>query len=214
MSAAEVEGSDGPAAPAQRMEELARVTQAFGTFSQASGLPLAALGGWLLVGTLATDTIAGRCLLLLSPLAWIGAEAVSVRLYTAHGAVVAIARWQRWAGLFLVLVWGWLWVDEIHFARWYRPLPTGLMQGLAIAVLVAVALAAIRSERRGRYAYGAWITLFAAAQLGTRDTVRPLEGSRGWLALGWALLVAVGVLTHLRFRRLERRMAVLRGEAP
>jgi len=203
-----------PAASAERLDELTRVTKEQRTYSRTSGLPLAALGCWLLVGTLAGDTVHGRALLLGAPLVWIVAEWMSVRLYSSQGVVVVHLRWLRWMRLALLLWLCWAWVDRIPHAHWYRELVSPeLLRAGVIAEVVAVAVAALWSSRRGRYLDGAWIAILAAF-LATSDTVYSLIGRRGWFAVMWAGVMVAGIYSHLRFSRLERRIASLSTSSP
>jgi len=200
------------AVPEERLAELRRVTRHYGVYSRVTGLPVAALGAWFLAGMLAMPTTAGRLVLVAAPLAWAGAAGVSSSLYTRRGVVTSMPRGWLWLGTVLVWVMGGLWLFELTSARWLRAVvPRGALLGGALLVLLVVGLLAYRWTKDGR-STDAWVT-FIFSMIGVRDP-RPFDERWG----GWAytavaaLFVLAGIYSHLRFRRLERRMAALREE--
>lgn len=221
-----------------RLDELAKVTAEYAKYSnERSGLGCTAAGGWFIATfaiTLRSETW-GRIASLWSPLVILALVAVARRYYQRFGTVVAserapsnVVRWRKPVVTTLLLS-GVIVVDTaLYLDLWSGG--SALARGALIALLFAAPALPLLVDR---VVHGFWNGGLVLASLGIAYFVgvlthrengpcilgAPYEGRCGWmLAAPWlamafalgAVLVGVGVHQHRSYRRLERRLAVLR----
>jgi hypothetical protein len=211
--------------PAQ-LEELAAVTKEYATYSsKRSGLAGAAAGAWYI----ATFVIAlrnetwGRIAGLWGPILIIGLLAAGRRYYQRFGRVLELSASppppKRWRSVGLVLLLTAItimdatlnldaWSDDSSLARW--------------AIVSALAAAPAVPLLADRVIQGFWDWGILLCSLVSTNYLAMTHDRFGWVlaklvlglvALFGAVLVAVGIGHHLRYLRLERRLAAMRKRA-
>jgi hypothetical protein len=202
-----VETTAGPDR-ARRLDELAGVTREYSRYmSSVFGLAATALGAWMLGATLVGVRWprAGMNLAIVTPLVWLCAVSLARARYQRYG-VVAEARAFESSPLRSI---------SLGFTYFFCVLGVLVSSrfGTGTLVLGAVTFVAVPAlaVRLTRGTGDATVTVFAVALFGTfdghaRSLLRALLLSTAYL--GFAL---AGIWSHVRFRRLERRLAALKG---
>lgn len=194
-----------------RLEELAAVTREYAQFSGPSaGFASTLIGGWIL-GSQALQSSSPRLaelLFLLAPFVWAALASSARRFYQRHGEVIGISRADlqvksgpmRTTMLFIVFVAALRGIIGVVEA------PRGGYE-LAIAAYLGMAMLAVRLVRTSPWiAYAYW-------GVATMATLPPGPGY-AWARISFGFVaVAAGVVSHLRYRRLERRLAALKERA-
>lgn len=211
-----------------RLDELAALTREYGKYSAGgAGVSLAVLGVfWIAAASLALAGASGWSVVLfaLAPAAWFIAVRAARRHYRRRGVVTLSddelglgksgGAWAGFACAFLVIqaiafgVEGWRWAAAGSPGKW-------VAYAGGVVALTFAAWVAPQWNRDTRSGFGA----LAVASMGTSVVLswRPARPWPGWepgsvvVAVGGVVLVAAGIVQHLRYRRLERRLAALKA---
>jgi hypothetical protein len=188
---------------AERLDEARREADERSRSAGIMGLPLTFLGAWMLAGTVAWPTAAGHLLLLTLPVAWGAIAAVSLRLRAPTESVEGWGR-TKWLPLVASAIIAVDLLDRVGGATWFGvAVPRAAVTGIACAVLLGVAVVALRPGLDWRGPAMLMVTLVVASQ-GAQDRMR--EGFIRWFPAGLGAALAVsGVLAHLRACRLGRK---------
>ncbi len=202
-----------------RLDELAAVTKEYAHFSgPGAGLALTAIGCWLLGAqwVLSDSPRLGAFLFLFAPFLWVALASIARAYYQRHGEVIGSSRADlnvrsapfRSTMLFIVFVAVFRGISGLLDA------PGGEFESLALAAYLGMAMLAVGLVRtRPWIAYLYWAVTTLATLTG------PVGGRaeprwHAWARIAFAVTALVaGILSHLRYRRLERRLVALKGGA-
>lgn len=230
-----VDVTDGPAGAA-RLDELAAVTREYATYSRTThGLALTATGAYLLAATaLDASSLSPRVpfAYLMAPALWLVALWGSHRYYQRHGAVIEPQR--PGSGLRRVLLVAicaeaafFAWVATVAFEvapRWGGPrdlwsllLSFGVTLALVAVPLLAATVARGNDEITATFLL-VTVQLYLPALPDPPIPISPASASFRWVFVAATALMALGMVPwgvrqHLSYRRLERRLASLKGAA-
>jgi hypothetical protein len=198
-----------------RLEELAAVTAEYVRYSD-SGVGLAATGTWVLAAVWVATRSArvGELLLVFAPLASMAFISSARAYYQRHGKVIGsppegygLARSFGLAVVFVSVLAG---IDSQFIG------PRRGDETLAVAALLGTAMLASRFARTYPSLFLVLTPLIAISANDHEKIAPPEDGFwfRGWvlIALGLAFTLA-GAFAHYRYRRVERRLAAIRGKA-
>lgn len=214
-----------------RLDELAAVTKEYGKYSAGgAGVSLAVLGVfWLAAASLALAGASGWSVVVfaLAPAAWFLTVRAARRYYRRYGVVtlsddeLGLGKSGGWLAGFACAVLliqaiafglaGWRWAAAGSPGRW-------VAYALGVAALLFAARVAPRWTQDTRSGFAAFAVAFAG-----NSTILSWRSGKPWsvpdvgfvvaVGMGGVVFVAAGVVQHLRYRRLERRLAALKGGA-
>jgi len=205
-----------------RLDELAAVTREYARYSRrAFGFASVALGAWI-AAALAVGAVSipwSSILFACGSLAWVLLVPRARAYYQRHGRVIEPEPdMSGLAGEFFALF---LWVFAlylplrfwIHYRTWASASGVVGWAGLAVAaaaVLATAALARTRLTGAGDLLFPVLLMILAMdVDRSVIDSVATVAVT----ALFAALNIVKGVYDHVAFRRLERRLAALKGRA-
>jgi hypothetical protein len=215
---------------AARLDELAAVTSEYARYSsERSGLAASAVGAFGLgvLAIMVRSLTWGRIAALWSPLVTIGLVVAGRRYYQRFGSVLAAERSRPGAAglrritLLLTLLFTSLAVvsTALHWEDW-----SAGSSSAELALLGFLATAPALPLLVDRKVGGLWDgQLVSFSLLIAQITAAGSDGLRfrvtlafigSVAALAGAVLVGAGVYQHAKYRRLERRLAALKGSAP
>lgn len=208
-----------------RLDELAEVTKAYATYSRrAFGVAFVALGAWM-AAALAVRVVSfpwSAILLAFAPLAWVLVVPPARAYYQRRGRVIEAE--DEASGCLLGIafpVFLWTYALLVPSMLWSRHRAwasasggwawAGLLLGMA-AFPVAAAWARKRLEGSVDKSFLFLPAIFAIQSRGDGGTLSTI--SLGTTVLAAFFLMGKGAYDHLAFRRLEGRLAALKGGAP
>lgn len=199
---------------AARLEELAAVTREYAKYSRTrSGFAIAAAGACLLLGVAALldgGVVAANVLVVFAPLVWLAILPLARTYYQRRGEVIEHE-------------------PQPDGPAW--PVPVGVYVSAVVAILFRLGMREGRLDGEVMVTTAALVglpTLAGALRHRLGDLSATMSGLMGpamvpverwewlkWLVAGLgAIAVWRGALEHLAHRRLERRLAALKGVAP
>jgi hypothetical protein len=231
-----------PASDAARLDELAEVTREYATYSRTAYGTAAVMAGIAALAAIVADASGhsgpARLAFMLLPAGWLLLLAAARAYYQRHGIVVEPAQRLAYRGVFLAFVYllcaAMAAVQAVFLAANmlrdpappFVPAagPFATMVTLAAAVAVPVLAAVVVHSRTDWMLTSGLVGLALFAALRPPPTRPDLANlSQAILVLRWGILcglpvlagamVVSGVRDHARYRRLERRLAALKGAA-
>jgi hypothetical protein len=195
------------------LEELATLTDTYARASAASpGILLT--GVWILGAewVLRSSVRAGQLLFMFMPLASLAFFSLARGYYQRHGEVIAkLEPGFSWIRPFFLGVVFFLALDGIE--KQFQGPRQGHEHLAAAAFLATAMLASWVAHTRPQHFTTFWTFILLSASWANADPSRP--GWDNWFrpVMG-SLFVLAGVLTHLQYRRVERRLTALRARVP
>lgn len=198
---------------AARLNELADVTRAYARYSgPSSGLAATLIGAWILAAewVLARAPRAGELLFAFGPLVWITAVSFARRFYQRHGEVVGNSddeRWLRSNAYRATIMIGLFMSTLVAIDKQFRE-PRRGSEMLVVAALVAAAMLSAWLLRTISLVFTMSLVIFAGQAVEAAAAPAWYSWSRIGIGVGF---IGLGIFDHFRYRRLERRLAKLKG---